>query len=97
MKKPESSKDNGSKKTMEIREYDVLRTKVFDSGNVVADIMLNGVSIYGVRVVEGKNGDFLSFPQRKGSDGKYYSIVYAPLSQDDQIMLLNAIERKLNE
>ena len=31
------------------------------------------VTIYGIRVVEGKKGKFLSMPSRKGNDGTYYS------------------------
>jgi DNA-binding cell septation regulator SpoVG len=34
------------------------------------------VTIYGIRVVEGKKGKFLSMPARKGSDGNYYSHAY---------------------
>ena len=34
------------------------------------------VTIYGIRVIEGKNGKFLSMPSRKGSDGNYYSHAY---------------------
>ena len=34
------------------------------------------VAIYGIRVVEGKKGKFLSMPARKGSDGNYYSHAY---------------------
>lgn len=97
MKKPENSNNGNKRETIEVKEYSILRVKVFDNGGVVADIKINGISIYGVRVVEGSKGDFLSFPQRKGADGKYYSIVYCPLSNDDQTMLLNAIERALNE
>lgn len=37
--------------------------------------------IHGIRVVEGQNGLFVSMPNRKGADGKYYSYVY-PLSED---------------
>lgn len=34
------------------------------------------VTIYGIHVVEGKKGKFLSMPARKGSGGKYYSHAY---------------------
>ena len=34
------------------------------------------VTIYGIRVIEGKKGEFLSMPARKGSDGNYYSHAY---------------------
>lgn len=98
MKKPEGNAKGNTqgKKYMEAREYDVLRTKMFDNGGVTFDMELNGVRIYGCRVVEGKNGDFISFPQRKGSDGKYYSIAWANLSPDDQASILRTVERKLN-
>lgn len=34
----------------------------------------NGAIIYGCRLVEASNGNiFISFPSRKGSDGKYYN------------------------
>jgi stage V sporulation protein G len=41
-----------------------------------ADICFNGnVTVKGCKVVEGKNGLFLSMPQSKGKDEKYYPIV----------------------
>ena len=51
--------------------------KTWVDGKVSADVTLSIgkaeiVTIYGVRVVDGSNGAFLSMPSRKGSDGKYY-------------------------
>ena len=34
------------------------------------------VTIYGIRIIEGKKGKFLSMPARKGSDDNYYSHAY---------------------
>lgn len=34
------------------------------------------VTIYGIRIIEGKKGKFLAMPARKGSDGNYYSHAY---------------------
>lgn len=34
------------------------------------------VTIYGIRIVEGKKGKFLAMPARKGSDGNYYLHAY---------------------
>lgn len=99
MKKPESngtSQKNGERKTIKNLTFEVKRVHMFDNGGVVADLCLNEIDIYGVRVVEGKNGDFLSFPQRKGADGKYYSICYASLCEADTKAILSEIERKLN-
>lgn len=39
-----------------------------------ADVTVNGVTINGVRLVEGKNGSFISMPQRLGKQGKYFPI-----------------------
>ena len=47
------------------------------------DMEVNGVKIYGCRLVDGSKGVFVSFPSRKGNDGKYYSYAYVQLSEDD--------------
>lgn len=39
------------------------------------DIKVGVVNIYGVKVVNGKNGLFMSLPSRKGKDEKYHAIV----------------------
>ena len=95
MKKPEKNGNNIDE--LKINNYCVKRViTVGKDANVLADVEINGIIIYGMRVVEGKNGDFLSFPQSKGKDGKYYSICWAKLSEKDQNDILKAIEDKLN-
>lgn len=90
-----------SRKDMALRDFSVKRAHCGTTQDgkswILADLELNGLTVYGVRVVSGKNGDFLSFPQRKGQDGKYYSIVYAPLCKEDQDAILKKIEQVLNE
>lgn len=99
MKKPEQKSKTSNNKTEELKidSYKVTRAKMWDNGGVTFDMILNGIHIYGANVVEGKNGDFISLPQRKGSDGKYYSIVYARFSEKDQKDILQEVENKLNE
>lgn len=51
--------------------------KTWADDKVSADVTLSIgkaeiVTIYGVRVVDGSNGAFLSMPSRKGNDGNYY-------------------------
>lgn len=99
MKKPENANAKGSNNVEELKinSYCVKRAvTVGANANVLADVEINGITIYGMRVVEGKNGDFLSFPQTKGKDGKYYSVCWAKLSEKDQTDILKAIEDKLN-
>lgn len=50
------------------------------------------VTIYGIRIIEGKKGKFLSMPARKGSDGNYYSHAY--IADED---VYNAILETLTE
>ena len=57
---------------------------------------INGISIYGCRVVETKDGDFIGLPQRKGNDGKWYSIVWAKFSEADTEDILAEVEKQLN-
>ena len=59
-------------------------------------LQLNGVTINNCRVATGKNGDFISFPQYKGKDGKYYNYVWVKLSDEDEANILNEIQEIIN-
>lgn len=84
-----------------LREFAVKNARCFTRTNgtqfVSADVTINGVTIYGMSVVQGKNGDFLSFPQRQGKDGNWYSVCWARLAADDQAKIIAEIERQINE
>ena len=71
--------------------------KTWSDDSVSCDVTLSIakaelVTIYGIRVIEGKNGKFLSMPARKGSDGNYYS--HARIVDDD---ISNAILETVTE
>ena len=71
--------------------------KTWSDGNISCDVTLSInkaeiVTVYGIRVVEGKNGKFLSMPSRKGSDGTYYS--HARIVDND---ICNAILETVTE
>ena len=65
------------------KNIEVANVKEWSDNNITFTLIVNGVSIYGCRIVEGKNGDFVSFPSRKGNDGKYYAHAYIKLSTQD--------------
>lgn len=71
----------------------VKRANQFDDGKIVFDMIVNDVTIYGCRLLEGKNGMFVSFPSRKGKDDKYYNIVYVSLSEADIKNIVAQIEK----
>lgn len=62
---------------------------------VFFDMEVNGVTIYGCKVIEGKNGDFVSFPSHKGKDGKYYNHAWVKLSDDDTAAIVKQVEEML--
>lgn len=84
--------------TIKVDSFKVLKVREMKkSDNVSFDLVLNGITIYGCFVISGNNGDFIALPQRAGNDGKYYSIVWAPMSQEDQNAIIEEVERLLNE
>lgn len=100
MKKPEGTNNGASNKQkggcLKINDFSVRNIKMFSNGGVLFTLIVNGITIYGCRVVETEKGDFIGLPQRKGSDDKYYSIVYFRFDDADQRAILAEVERKLN-
>lgn len=58
-------------------------------------LTLNGVSINNCKVVDGRNGEFVALPQYEGSDGNWYPIVWAKLSDEDQDKILEEVHAQL--
>ena len=83
------------RETIEVRSVEVSRVREVKGGTVFFTLTLNGVIIYDCRVVEGKNGNFIAFPSEKGSDGKYYSKVWASLSDEDSAAIIAEVEKQL--
>lgn len=98
MRKPNTDSKAGKSKQKELKidSFSVNRVHQFENGGVTFDITINGISIYGCNVVESTKGDFISLPQRKGNDGKYYSIVWAKFSEADTKDILAEVENMLN-
>lgn len=82
--------------TLEVSSWKVLNVRQTKKGFVFFNLELNGITIYGCKVIESDNGDFISFPSYKGTDNKYYSHVYARL--DDMLVqeIITEIESELN-
>ena len=71
----------------------VKRAKEFDSC-IVFDMIVNDVSIYNCRLIENKEGNmFVSFPSKKGKDGKYYSYAYCKLTTEDVTNIVDQISK----
>ena len=92
-----SKKNIGEKKAESgnVVSFEILKATQYSWG-VGFNMVLNGVTIYNCTVAETKEGKFfISFPSRKGSDGKWYSYVYFRFSEADQNAILEAVQNKL--
>lgn len=70
----------------------VTRAHQFDDGTIAIDLEVNGVAIYNATLRDSKNGMFVSFPSRKGKDGKYYSHVYVKFTPEDIQNIVEQVE-----
>lgn len=95
-----ANKTNETQECINVTSFEVTRAHYVEGkegkcGRCFFDAVINGLKIYGLAVVEGKDGDFISWPQKKGSDDKYYSIVWARLSDEDQKKMIETVEKAL--
>lgn len=93
------SKNKNPEATASTAQIEVTRAKECKNGNVLIDLKINDVSIYGCFYVEGiKDGreySFVSFPSRKADNGKFYSHAYYKLSDQDIENIANQIDTLL--
>lgn len=88
------------RETIELRSAEVKNVRVVDSKNgdlVFFTAVINGVVIYNCRVATGKNGDFISYPQYKSSDGKWYNNVYVSLAEEDSNKILELVQAEIDK
>ncbi len=74
--------------------FKVCRMYRFDNGGstkAICDVTIdNQFVVKGFRIVEGKNGLFVSFPRQPGKDGKWYSNAF-PLTPETRQYLDEAV------
>lgn len=78
-------------------KFDVEHVHQFEDGTITFNMMVDDfVTVYGCRIYDGKDGKpFISFPARKGNDGKFWNNVYMKLSEDQTEEIAKQIEEKL--
>lgn len=75
---------------------EVTRAHEFKSGDISFDCLVNGVNMYGLTYINANpkrniKESFISFPSRKGSDGKYYNYCWFKITNE----LFSEIERQI--
>jgi DNA-binding cell septation regulator SpoVG len=81
---------------MKIIRMNLLKSEGSGKTAAFLDIQTNdGITIKGFRLVNGSNGLFLSSPDQKGKDGKYYETVTLPKEMKSELEKM-AIEQYTN-
>ena len=80
--------------------YDVkvTRAKETKEGQVVFDMVVNGVTIYGCWYREGKSKkgedyQLISFPSHKGNDDKYYNYCWFKIEDDVKTDIIDQLQK----
>lgn len=50
------------------------------------------IAIHGCRVVNGQNGEFISFPAWKDKEGNYHDYAYMTFSEDEKKLIIASLE-----
>lgn len=53
------------------------------------------LTVYSCRIVDGKDGAFISFPSRKAKDNKYYSYAYIRLTDEEQDEIIEEVMKTI--
>lgn len=99
-KKGKSEAEIKEREYCEVRSHEVKDVRVIETRKgdmVLFTLVINGITIYSCRVATGKNGDFISFPQYKGTNGNYYNTVYVVLSDEDSKKILDEIQAEIDK
>ena len=98
-----TKKTETTAKTQEHKNHMIVVTRAHELENcIMFDMRANDIDIYGCsyRTLQRKDGsgEFgkVSFPSRKGKDGKYYNEAYFYITEDDLDTIEKGIEEKLN-
>ena len=100
-----ATKKNNTKNTKKntnkiepIKVYDFSVTRVTPYDDLYFfDLIINGVRIYGAKLIEGDNGWFIGYPSKKPAKKgeKWYNHVWAPLSEDDTAEIIAAVMERV--
>ena len=92
----------GVKKEVEIlklESFQLRRATEGKGGVVFFDAVINGITVYGMKVVPLRDGsgDFIAWPSIKGADGNYYNTCFAKFDPETEKSILKAVQEKLDE
>lgn len=94
-----ASKKENERSYFNLGEFDVDNVRTLDSGVTLFTLYTDGLTLYNMRYIPaGKNKDgkrfsaFISCPEEKGKDGKYYKVYKVFFSEEDMDAIIAAVK-----
>lgn len=82
-----------NKKQAAVKSIKVDRANDYN-GKLYFDVIINGVTIYGCRLIDGEKGMFVMFPSHKSEkNGKYYKYAYVDLTDAEVQEIVDQISK----
>ena len=81
--------------TLNIKGMKVDKVRRLSDKVICFSLLGNGLGLYNMKVIAGAKGDFVTAPQEKGKDGKYYNVFAVYFSDDDEAKIIAAVKKKL--
>lgn len=85
------NKQNATKFDMTATEAIVQNARVVTDNLITFTLKCHGFSLYNMKLVNGKNGYFITPPSVKGSNGAYYNQYAIYLSEEDEKSLIDSV------
>lgn len=98
MKSKQQKAAEQEREYLNVESFELLRAKAVRGGVVFFDAKINGLTVYGMKVVPLKDGsgDFIAWPSYKGQDGEFHNNVFAWLRPETTESILKAVQEKID-
>lgn len=79
-------------------EFAVKNCREFADGGIsFALVLMDGkITLYGCRVINGREGEYIAFPARKGKDEKWYNHFFVNLTKEETAEIINVVYETLD-
>lgn len=91
------NKNNQNAASEVVKPYLSIKDATVQACHLVSDricvftLNIPGAKFLNLKVVAGKNGEFIAMPQRKGRDGQYYDLYSVYFSEQDAQRIIAAV------
>lgn len=91
------NKNNQNAASKVVKSYLSIKDATVQACHFISDricvftLSIPGATFFNLKVVDGKNGEFIAMPQSKGRDGQYYDLYRVYFSNEDAQRIIAAV------